>query len=53
MKLLYIILFFICLVTAIVDTIWSPRLDLTCEGEMLLWYNHKGHRIYKRLFKLP
>lgn len=32
---------------------YEPFVDVTCEGDVLLWYNSKdGSRKYKLLFKI-
>jgi len=31
---------------------YRPWLDVTREGDVVLWYNKKGKRVWKHLFKI-
>lgn len=42
-------IYIIILIIIISEIIWSPRLDKTIEGDLLLWYNKNKHREYIKL----
>lgn len=47
------IIIFLTLVVSIIviETIFHPRLDITFDGKLLLWYTSKNNnRTYKHLF---
>lgn len=46
------ILYLLIAVGVIVLMIYSPSIDITSEGDVLLWYNDTGERKFKKLWKI-
>ena len=48
----FYILIIIIQVVVVLLVKYRPSLDITREGDVVLWYNKKGKRVWKHLFKI-